>query len=28
LPLQTECPIVARDMGVPVGSIVLRQGQT
>jgi len=26
--LQAKCPIVARDVGVPVGSIVLRQGQT
>jgi len=26
--LQTKCPIIARDVGVPVGSIVLRQGQT
>jgi len=24
--LQTKCPIIARDVGVPVGSIVLRQG--
>ena len=26
--LQTKCPVIARDVGVPVGSIVLRQGQT
>jgi uncharacterized protein with ATP-grasp and redox domains len=25
--LQTKCPVIARDVGVPVGSIVLRQGQ-
>jgi uncharacterized protein with ATP-grasp and redox domains len=25
--LQTKCPIIARDVGVPVGSIVLKQGQ-
>jgi len=25
--LQTKCSIIARDVGVPVGSIVLRQGQ-
>lgn len=24
--LQTKCPVIARDVGVPVGSIVLRQG--
>lgn len=24
--LQTKCPIIARDVGVPVGSIVIRQG--
>jgi uncharacterized protein with ATP-grasp and redox domains len=24
--LQTKCPVIARDAGVPVGSIVLRQG--
>jgi uncharacterized protein with ATP-grasp and redox domains len=24
--LQTKCPVIARDIGVPVGSIVLRQG--
>jgi uncharacterized protein with ATP-grasp and redox domains len=23
--LQTKCPVIARDVGVPVGSIVLRQ---
>jgi uncharacterized protein with ATP-grasp and redox domains len=26
--LQTKCQVIARDLGVPVGSIVLRQGQT
>jgi len=26
--LQTKCPIIARDVGVPVGSIVLKQGRT
>ncbi len=26
--LQTKCPVIARDVGVPVGSIVLRQGRT
>ena len=26
--LQVKCPVIARDVGVPVGSIVLRQGQT
>jgi uncharacterized protein with ATP-grasp and redox domains len=26
--LQTKCHVIARDVGVPVGSIVLRQGQT
>ena len=26
--LQTRCPVIARDVGVPVGSIVLKQGQT
>ena len=26
--LQVKCPIIARDVGVPVGSIVLKQGQT
>ncbi len=26
--LQTKCPVIARDVGAPVGSIVLRQGQT
>ena len=25
--LQAKCPVIARDVGVPVGSIVLRQGQ-
>jgi len=25
--LQTKCPVIARDVGVPVGNIVLRQGQ-
>ena len=25
--LQAKCPIIARDVGVPVGSIVLKQGQ-
>lgn len=25
--LQTKCPIIARDVGVPVGSIVLKQGR-
>jgi uncharacterized protein with ATP-grasp and redox domains len=25
--LQTKCPVIARDVGVPVGSIVLRQGK-
>jgi len=25
--LQTKCPVIARDVGVPVGSIVLTQGQ-
>jgi len=25
--LQTKCPVIARDVGVPVGSIVFRQGQ-
>ncbi|MGD9099322.1 MAG: ARMT1-like domain-containing protein [Anaerolineae bacterium] len=25
--LQTKCPVIARDVGVPVGSIVLKQGQ-
>jgi len=25
--LQVKCPVIARDVGVPVGSIVLRQGQ-
>ena len=25
--LQTKCPVIARDVGVPVGSIVLRQGR-
>ncbi len=25
--LQTKCPVIARDMGVPVGSIVLKQGR-
>ena len=24
--LQTKCPVIARDVGVPVGSIVLKQG--
>ena len=24
--LQTKCPVIARDLGVPVGSIVLKQG--
>ncbi len=24
--LQTKCPVIARDVGVPVGSVVLRQG--
>lgn len=26
--LQTKCPVIARDVGVPVGSIVLKQGET
>jgi uncharacterized protein with ATP-grasp and redox domains len=26
--LQTKCQVIARDVGVPVGSIVLKQGQT
>ena len=26
--LQVKCPIIARDVGVPVGSIVLKQGRT
>jgi uncharacterized protein with ATP-grasp and redox domains len=26
--LQTKCQVIARDVGVPAGSIVLRQGQT
>jgi len=26
--LQTKCPVIARDVGVPVGSVVLKQGQT
>jgi uncharacterized protein with ATP-grasp and redox domains len=26
--LQTKCPVIARDVGVPVGSIVLKQGKT
>ena len=26
--LQTKCPVIARDVGVPVGSIVVWQGQT
>jgi uncharacterized protein with ATP-grasp and redox domains len=25
--LQAKCPIIARDVGVPVGSIVLKQGE-
>ena len=25
--LQTKCPVIARDVGVPVGSIVLKQGR-
>jgi len=25
--LQTKCPVIARDVGVPVGSIVLKQGE-
>ena len=25
--LQTKCPVIARDVGVPVGSIVLKRGQ-
>lgn len=25
--LQTKCPIIARDVGVPVGSVVLKQGR-
>jgi uncharacterized protein with ATP-grasp and redox domains len=26
--LQTKCPVIARDVGVPVGSIVLKQGDS
>ena len=26
--LQVKCPVIARDAGVPVGSIILRQGRT
>jgi uncharacterized protein with ATP-grasp and redox domains len=26
--LQVKCPIIARDVGVPVGGIVLKQGET
>jgi uncharacterized protein with ATP-grasp and redox domains len=25
--LQTKCPVIARDVGVPVGSVVLKQGR-
>jgi len=25
--LQTKCPIIARDVGVPIGSVVLKQGR-
>jgi hypothetical protein len=26
-PLQTKCPVIARDVGAMIGSILVRQGQ-